>query len=340
MDNTALLEDVALRYVGQDEPGYTRLKWGRGFSYRDCHDRIIRNADERTRIESLAIPPAWTDVWICPDPKGHILATGRDSKGRKQYIYHPEWKARSSQYKFEQLVVFGRALPLIRRQTEADLRGPGLNREKVLALVVRLLERTLIRIGNTCYMQHNDSYGLTTLQDEHVDIHGRLITFEFTGKRGIEHEVNVEDKRLAAIVRACQDVPGHRLFQYYDDAGERQQIESGDVNRYLQQIADGDFTSKDFRTWGASTYMVKVLSDVPASKSEAEGHQAVVDAVKEVAELLGNTPAVCRSYYIHPAVAEAFLQGKLPALVKKQRRPRSPYALDPYESVLMALIDH
>ncbi|MBZ0292331.1 MAG: DNA topoisomerase IB [Anaerolineae bacterium] len=335
----ALIEDTPLRYIGEDEPGYSRLKWGRGFTYRDCEGETITDADERSRIEALAIPPAWTDVWICSDPNGHILATGRDSKGRKQYIYHPDWQAQSSQHKFQQLTTFGRSLPAIRQQTEADMRKHQLSREKVLAVVVRLLEKTLIRIGNTCYMQHNESYGLTTMQDEHVAIAGKRISFEFTGKSGVEHEVDLEDKRLAAIVQACQDIPGHRLFQYYDEGGNRQRIESGDVNDYLREITGGDFSAKDFRTWGATTYMVKVLSDAPSADDEKELHQIVVDAVKEVAELLGNTPAVCRNYYIHPAVMDAFEEGKLRALIEKQPRPDSSYALDQYEAALMALID-
>ncbi len=333
------LADSDLVYVSDDEAGYARLKRGRGFSYRDCDGKTIASKKELARLKALVIPPAWTDVWICADPNGHILATGRDDKGRKQYIYHPRWNELTSEQKFSQLHDFGNCLPSIRQQTEAHLRKQKLTREKVLAVVVRLLEKSLIRIGNEAYTRHNDSYGLTTLQDKHVEISGRRISFEFTGKSGKDHEIDLEDKRLAALVKACRDVPGQHLFQYYDESGQRCPVTSGDVNDYLREITGEDFTSKHFRTWGASTYMIEVLHELEPPESETQGKRVVAEAVRQAAEHLSNTPAVVRGYYIHPAVIEAFLEGRLQHVVKKQRDAGSPHELDRLERALMALMN-
>ena len=333
------LADSELIYVSDEDVGYARVKSGRGFSYRDCDGKTIHSAKELKRLKALVIPPAWTDVWICADPNGHILATGRDDKGRKQYIYHPRWNELTSEQKFSQLRDFGNCLPVIRQQTEAHLRKQKLTREKVLAVVVRLLEKSLIRIGNEAYTRHNDSYGLTTLQDEHVQITGKRITFEFRGKSGKDHEIDLEDKRLAGLVKACRDIPGQHLFQYYDTDGQPHPLGSGDVNAYLREITGENFTSKHFRTWGASTYMIEVVYPLDVPESETKGKRVIAEAVKQVAEHLGNTPAVVRGYYIHPAVIAAFLDGRLQKMVDKQSEPDSAYDLDRYERALMALIE-
>jgi DNA topoisomerase I len=330
------LADSKLIYVSDEETGYVRVKQGRGFSYRNAKGAIIRDPKELARLKALAIPPAWTDVWICPKRNGHILATGRDDNGRKQYIYHPRWNQLTSEQKFSQLKDFGSCLPTIRKQTESHLRKQKLTREKVLAVVVRLLEKSLIRIGNEAYTRHNDSYGLTTLQDEHVKITGRRISFEFRGKSGKDHEIDLEDKRLAALVKACRDVPGQHLFQYYDADGQPHPVGSGDVNAYLREITGEDFTSKHFRTWGASTYMIEVLYNTELPETETKANRVVVDAVKQAAEYLGNTPAVVRGYYIHPAVIDAFLEGRLQKVVNEQ--PDSSHDLDRFESALMKLM--
>lgn len=334
---TDFLEDSPLYYVCDDDAGYMRLKWGNGFTYRDSEGNTIQGK-ERKRIESLAIPPAWREVWICPEPNGHILATGRDSEGRKQYIYHPLWEDLRLQHRFENLAAFAECLPIIREQIDAHLRKRNLTREKVLALVVKLLETTLIRIGNTYYTQRNESYGLTTMQDEHVAITGKRIQFEFTGKSGIEHEIELEQKRLAAAVRDCRDVPGQRLFQYYESDGTPQAIESGDVNEYLREITGADFTSKEFRTWGGSVYMIEVLSALPPPETAKEKNRQVVDAVKLVADHLGNTPAVARRHYIHPAVIQAYEDETLRDILDAQKEPDSPYDLDRYEKALVELM--
>jgi DNA topoisomerase-1 len=334
-----VLEKTALRYMAADAKGYSRKRQGRGFTYLDLHRKRIQNKATRAWIESLKIPPAWEDVWISPHRNGHILATGRDSEGRKQYIYHPEWQEQSNLTKFDQLLAFGNCLPAIRERTDGDLRRHKLSREKVLAVVIRLLEKTLIRIGNTYYTQHNDSYGLTTLQDEHVAITGKRMCFEFVGKSGKTHEIDLEDKRLAGVVRACQDIPGYDLFQYYDDDGNRHAVQSGDVNDYLREITGSDFTSKHFRTWGASTRMIEILAAQPKPESEREAEKLVVEAIKSVASQLGNTTAVCRKYYVHPAIIESFLNSELQDIFDSQPQGSSPYALTQPESALMALIE-
>lgn len=337
---TDVLNKAKLKYISTDADGYRRKRWGRGFTYRDQNGKTIKDEMLRQWIESLTIPPAWEDVWISPDPQGHILATGRDSEGRKQYIYHPDWQQQTNEAKFDQLADFGKSLPTIREQTAANLRKRSLTREKVLAVIIRLLEKTLIRIGNEYYTQHNDSFGLTTLQDKHVDITGKRMTFEFMGKSGKAHEIDLTDRRLASVVRTCRDIPGYRLFQYYDADGQRHPIESGDVNDYLRAITGKDFTSKDFRTWGASAYMIETLAKLPPPETEREAEQTVVHAIKEVARKLGNTPAVCRKYYVHPAIVEAFLNHELNELVEPETDSDSPHALTASEDALMRLITH
>lgn len=309
---TDAADAAGLIYVADDEPGISRRMTAAGFVYTGPDGKAITDARTLDRIAKLVIPPAYTDVWICAKPKGHIQATGRDARGRKQYRYHPVWRSVRDQDKFARMAAFGRALPAIRRRVEADLRRKGLPREKVLAAVVRLLELTLIRVGNTEYARTNKSFGLTTLRDRHAKIEGGQLRFQFKGKSGVVHTTGLRDRRLARIVKGCQDIPGQRLFQYLDDAGERHAIESADVNAYLREISSCDFTAKDFRTWAGTLAAAKSLALQPPPASEREAKQAVTLCVKATAGLLGNTPAVCRAAYIHPEVLTAFTTHRLP----------------------------
>jgi len=273
------------------------------------------------RIATLAIPPAWTDVWICPLARGHIQATGRDAKGRKQYRYHDAWRRDRDGLKFERMIAFGRGLPRLRARVERDLARRGLPREKVIAAVVRLMELTLIRVGNEAYVKENKSFGLTTLRDRHAKLSGVGGVFEFRGKSGKVHKTGFRDRRLARIVKACQEVPGQRLFQYLDAEGGRRSVESADVNAYIRESLGGDFSAKDFRTWAGTLGAAQALCQRPKATSATEAKRNVTDCVKAVASLLGNTAAVCRGSYIHPLVLEAYEQGALP--LKPGRSPRA-----------------
>jgi DNA topoisomerase-1 len=302
---------AGLTYVNDGDPGLTRVKAAGGFGYRDADRKPVKDAATLERIRRLAIPPAWTQVWICPRASGHIQAVGRDARGRKQYRYHPDWRTARDESKYGRLVAFGRALPRLRRRIETDLKRRGLPREKVLAAVVRLLEVTLIRVGNPEYARDNQSFGLTTLRDRHASITAGGVTFEFRGKSGKTHQTGFQDRRLARVVKACQDVPGQRLFQYVDDDGARHAVESADVNAYLRAAMGEDFSAKDFRTWAGTVGAARtlVMQDPPADPAEAKA--AVNRCVKAVAGVLGNTPAVCRACYIHPAVVDAYEDGAL-----------------------------
>jgi DNA topoisomerase I len=302
--------DPGLRHASDRRPGITRHRSGRGFAYRDPDGRTIRDPETIARIRSLAVPPAWTDVWICPSPTGHLQATGRDARGRKQYRYHPRFRRRREAAKYERLIAFAAALPKIRAKVDADLARPGLNREKVVAAIVRLLELTLIRVGNDEYARLNRSFGLTTLRDRHASVRGSSVRFRFKGKSGRQHEVGLRDRRLAAIVRRCQDLPGQELFQYVGEDGEPVDIASEDVNDYLQAIAP-DATAKDFRTWAGTVLAYRALRALDPPESERQATRNVVAAIRETADLLGNTPAVCRKAYVHPVVVEAYLDGRL-----------------------------
>jgi DNA topoisomerase-1 len=302
---------AGLRYVSDDRPGIRRKKRGKGFTYLDPQGQTVRDPKVLERIAKLVIPPAWTDVWICVQANGHLQATGRDARGRKQYRYHPEWRTVRDETKFGKMIVFGDALPKIRARADEDLSRRGLPREKVLAAVVKLLETTLIRVGNREYMKQNNSFGLTTLRDRHVEIEGSRLYFEFRGKSGKEHSVEIQDRRLARVVKQCRDLPGQTLFQYLDDDGVRQSITSEDVNSYLREITGQDFTAKDFRTWGGTVLALSALLEVGACESEKEANRAVVQVVKQVSGDLGNRPAICRKYYIHPQVIDTFVSGKL-----------------------------
>jgi DNA topoisomerase-1 len=301
---------LRLRYVNDATPGIRRRRRGAGFEYVDPHGRRVRDAETLIRIRSLALPPAYRDVWICPDPDGHLQATGRDARGRKQYRYHPQWRVLRDAHKFERMFEFGRALPRIRRAVARDLKLPGIPRERVLATIVRLLDATLIRVSDEEYARENGSFGLTTMRNRHVQVSADAVRFEFRGKGGITHRVELNDPRIARVVRHCRDLPGQELFQYVDGKGERRTIGSEDVNDYLREIGSVEFTAKDFRTWHATIAALEILAARTfASALEAKRHANA--AIAEIARRLGNTPAICRKSYVHPAVIEAFLAGEL-----------------------------
>jgi DNA topoisomerase I len=302
-----------LRYVRDDIPGIHRKRNGKSFAYFDSDGKRITDEDELNRIKALAIPPAWTDVWICPYPNGHLQATGRDAKGRKQYRYHERWGRRRNRAKFDRMLAFGEALPKIRKRGKRDLALTGLPREKVLATVVRLMDTTFIRVGNSEYARDNSSYGLTTMRDRHVAISGSTIEFRFRGKSAKEHTVDIEDKRLAKIIQRSRELPGYELFQYLDEEGNTHDIGSTDVNDYLREATGEDFTAKDFRTWGGTLTALLCLRDSEAAENKTQTKHNIVQAIKAVAEQLGNTTAVCRKYYIHPAVIEAYEDGSFHA---------------------------
>lgn len=312
-----------LRYVNDAMPGIHRSRAGKGFRYVDATSARVRDVRVLKRIKALAIPPAWTQVWICPLENGHIQAIGRDQRKRKQYRYHPQWREMRDEKKYGQMLAFGHLLPAIRKQVERDLARPGLPQEKVLATLVRLLETTLIRIGNEEYARDNKSFGLTTLRDRHVEIEGTNIRFQFRGKSGIEHSVDVKDRKVARILRSAADLPGEELFQYIDEQGQRRSVESADVNQYLRQITGQEFSAKDFRTWAGTVLAVQALQTFPAFTSMAQAKRYVTEAITAVAKILGNTNSVCRKCYVHPHVIEAFVGGSLSDSIEKiSKRPR------------------
>ena len=314
-----ILLPPTLHYVDDSQPGLTRRRWRDRFIYMDPDGNRVRDSETLARIAALVIPPAYTDVWICLDPQGHLQATGRDARGRKQYRYHTQWRALRDEHKYGRMLAFAQALPRLRKQLDLHLARPGLDREKVMALVVSLLDSTLIRIGNRQYLRDNQSYGLTTLRNRHVEVKGSTIRFQFRGKRGVEHNVTLRDRRLAALVKRCMELPGQSLFQYLDEHGERHSIGSSEVNQFLQQLTGADFTAKDYRTWAGSSLALNLLSPL-AWEPETEARRQVAAIVKQVAARLGNTPAVCRRCYIHPAVLEHFELGRLAALPKARAR--------------------
>ena len=307
----ASARSAGLRYTTDCVVGIRRHRQGKRFLYIGRSGRPLTSRAQLERIRALAIPPAWEDVWICPDGRGHLQATGRDARGRKQYRYHPKWREVRDETKYERLIGFAKALAVIRRRTRADLRRTGLPREKVLALIVQLLEKTLIRVGNDEYAKQNRSFGLTTLRDAHVNVNRGKVHFTFRGKSGVEHEVELDDPRLARIVKACRDIPGYDLFQYYDDSGVRQTVGSGDVNEYLKEITGEDYTSKDFRTWAGTVLAAQRLRGFAPSRSASEAKRNIVAAIEEVSKRLGNTKAVCRKSYVHPDVLDAYSDGSL-----------------------------
>ncbi len=302
---------AGLRHVCDERtPGIRRLGPPGRFRYVRADGRKVTNPADLARIKSLVIPPAWTNVWICTDPLGHLQATGRDARGRKQYRYHPRFRQMRDEVKYSRLPAFAQALRRIRRRTAADVRRPGLTRRKVLAAAVQLLEKTLIRIGNEEYARANGSVGLTTMRDRHAKIRGAEVRFEFRGKSGVPHAVELHDARLARIVKACRDLPGYELFQYVDDDGRRQTICSDDVNAYLREISGEDFTAKDFRTWAGTVLAAQALARLQRFKTQREAKRNVLKAIECVAGRLGNTKAVCRKAYIHPAIFAAYMDGR------------------------------
>ena len=325
---------VGLRYVSDDTPGLRREKAGAGFNYFNSAGRRIRDARVLGRIKSLVIPPAWTKVWICPLPDGHLQATGRDQRGRKQYRYHPRWREVRDDTKYERMVAFAQALPRIRQRTQRDFRRPDLSRLQVLATVVRLLETSLIRVGNEEYAKANHSFGLTTMRDRHVIVRGSRIRFQFRGKSGKYHEVDIQNRRLARAVKDCQDIPGQELFQYYDEKGHRQKVDSSDVNDYLRQMTGQEFTAKDFRTWAGTVLAALALYELGKFDSQAAARRNVTQAVESVARRLGNTPAICRKCYIHPAILQAYLAGSTVEL----GRNRASRGLRPEEAAVLAFL--
>ncbi|HEY4542524.1 MAG TPA: DNA topoisomerase IB [Noviherbaspirillum sp.] len=331
-----------LRYVTDTRPGITREANGPGFRYRDADSKPIEDEATLARIKALAIPPAWVDVWICPHPNGHIQATGRDARGRKQYRYHARWRAVRDEAKYERMLGFARALPAIRARVAQDLKRPGLPREKVLATIVELLEATMMRIGNEEYARQNKSFGLTTLRDRHVRIDGSEVQFRFRGKSGVMHSVTVTDRRLARIIRGTRDLPGQELFQYLDDGGEMRSVDSADVNDYLREISGEDYTAKDFRTWSGTVLAALALQEYEKVDSDAQAKKNVVRAIESVAEKLGNTPSVCRKCYVHPGVIESYLDGTmLHALHERAREELGEelHALQPEEAAVLVLLE-
>ena len=324
-DPRAVARDAGLRYTTDTRPGITRRRSGKGFTYRDADGATVRDPEVIGRIRAMAIPPAWTDVWICPWPTGHLQASGRDARGRKQYRYHAAWHRRRGTDKFDRMLDFAEALPKIRRRCDADLATRGLSRDKVLAAVVRLLELTLIRVGNDEYARLNRSFGLTTLRDRHARIEGSAVRFRFRGKSGRQHEVGLRDRRLAGVVRRCQELPGQELFQFVDEAGEVRDIASDDVNDYIRAAAGGDFTAKDFRTWAGTVLAYRTLRALQPGSGGRAAQKNVVEAIRQTADQLGNTPAVARGSYVHPAVLEAYLAGSIRgALVEAAEEQETP----------------
>lgn len=309
--------EAGLRYVSDKRPGISRRREGRAFKYVDAHGKVVRDEQTLRRIKSLVIPPAWENVWICPSANGHLQATGYDVRGRKQYRYHPDWRKVRDETKYDRMSAFGKALPGIRRRVAHDLALPGLPREKVLATIVRLLETTLIRIGNDEYARDNHSYGLTTMRNKHAKVRADKISFSFRGKSGKQHVIDVRDRKLASIVKRCRDLPGYELFGYLDETGKAVDVTSGDVNDYLHEIAGSDFTAKDFRTWAGTVLAARALQEFEKFDSEAEAKRNVLHAIESVAQMLGNTPAICRKCYVHPIVLDTYLDG---SLVKRLKR--------------------
>jgi DNA topoisomerase-1 len=340
-DPPAAARAAGLRYVHDDRPGIRREPGEDGFRYLAVDGTAIDDEATIERIRSLVIPPAWTDVWICPQANGHLQATGRDARGRKQYRYHPKWRAVRDEVKYERMIKFGKALPRIRKEVERALALPGLPREKVVATIVYLLEATMMRIGNDQYAKENKSYGLTPLRNRHVRIDGSEVDFHFRGKSGVMHDVKVHDRKLARIIARIRDLPGQELFQYVDDDGERHSVGSSDVNDWLRAVTGEDYTAKDFRTWSGTVLAALALREFERFDSDAQAKKNVVRAIEAVAEKLGNTPSVCRKCYVHPAVLDSYLDGTLvEGLLARAEHALAEdlHDLPPEEAAVLALL--
>ncbi|TMC45138.1 MAG: DNA topoisomerase IB [Chloroflexi bacterium] len=337
-DGVAAAQLAGLRYTSDDRPGIRRKRKGRGFVYVDSDGVPIDDDAELQRIRRLAIPPAWTEVWISSSPTGHIQATGRDARGRKQYRYHERWREVRDEAKYSRLSDFARALPRVRARVDADLARPGIPRERVLATAVRILEETFMRVGNVEYARANGSFGLTTLRSRHVDVDGSRIVFHFRGKSGKDHEVDVRDRRLARVVARLEQLPGQELFKYRDDDGELRPIGSEDVNAYLREISGEDMTAKDFRTWAGTVLAARALAERGPARNERVTRKRIVQAIDVVAARLGNTRAICRKCYVHPLVLEAHTRGSLPAALRRPDKARKGQALSTHEAAVAALL--
>jgi DNA topoisomerase-1 len=330
---------AGLRYVTDAQPGIHRRHRGKGFQYTDAEGKAIRDKETLGRIKSLVIPPAWSNVWICQNPKGHLQVTGRDVRGRKQSRYHPRWREVRDQTKYERMTIFGAILPTIRERVEQDLSLPGMPRPKVLATIVRLMEATLIRVGNEEYARENHSYGLTTMRNKHVEVEGSTISFKFQGKSRVQHAVDIRDRRIAKIIQRCQDLPGYELFQYVDKEGDHHTIDSADVNDYLREMTGQDFTAKDFRTWAGTVLACTVLQEFEAFESQTQAKKNVVQAIKDVAARLGNTPTVCKKSYVHPVVLDTYFSGAMIKTVKQRvEKEAAPHDLREEEVALLQLL--
>ena len=333
--------EAGLRYVNDTKPGWGRIRKGKQFVYVNEKGREIRTAAVLGRIRHLAIPPAWEDVWICPVENGHLQATGRDVRGRKQYRYHEDWRKTRDETKYQNMVAFGKALPRLRRKVNRDLNHKGLPREKVLATVVRLLETTLIRVGNDEYARDNKSYGLTTMRNRHVKVRGGTVSFTFRGKSGKDHHIDLENRKLAGIVRRCRDLPGQELFGYVDEEGKAVDVSSGDVNAYLREVTGAKFTAKDFRTWAGTVLAAKALQEFEKFSSGAEAKRNMLNAIEAVASMLGNTPAICRKSYIHPVILDTYLEGSLVEQLRKtveRKLTKDIQRLRPDEAAVLMLL--
>jgi DNA topoisomerase-1 len=334
-------EQAGLRYVSEGEPGIRRRRSGKGFSYLSPRGSTVKDEPTLRRIRGLAIPPAWTDVWICADCIGHVQATGRDAKARKQYRYHPEFREFRESAKFEHIMEFARLLPRIREKISEHMSLRGLPREKVLAATVHLLDATLIRVGNDDYARLNKSYGITTLRDQHVSVNGSELRFRFTGKSGKIWRLKLKDRRIAKIVKACQDLPGQELLQYIDENGEQRDVTSGDVNAYLREITGQEITAKDFRTWAGTVLAALALQEFETFDSGAKAKKNVHAAIERVASRLGNTPTICRKCYVHPEVVDAYLSGSLMLEIKEEVEAELRGGLSrlrPEEAAVLALL--
>ncbi len=330
---------VKVHYLKTMCPGISRRKTGKSFTYYDAAGKKIENAEELGRIKALVIPPAWKDVWISPYPNSHLQATGIDARGRKQYRYHPEWSKRQSETKFSKLTSFAKMLPVLRSEMEMHLRQKGIHKDKIIALVIDLMSKSYIRIGNATYARENGSYGLTTLRNKHVDIHGDTIRFVFVGKEGVHQDIELHDKRLARIVKSCRDIPGQALFQYFDHEGNRHSIESGDVNQFIHEVCGSGFSAKDFRTWAGTFHAFKLLSQMPVPQTENQFKHVVAEVAKSVSKVLGNTSTVCRKYYIHPVLFDTFKTGDLSEFYKTHTADNQPDDETVEEMLLIDFLD-
>jgi DNA topoisomerase-1 len=330
--------EAGLRYSSDERPGITRKKRGTAFVFLDAKGEAVRDKEVLGRIKRLAIPPAWTQVWICPDADGHLQATGYDARRRKQYRYHPYWRQVRDENKFGRMMEFGRKLPALRQRLAEHMRQPGLPKEKVLATVVKLLEATLIRVGNDEYAKANRSFGLTTMRDHHARVKGARITFQFRGKSGKDHKIHVEDAELAKIVKKCQELPDQEIFAYLDADGNWHDVKSQDVNAYLREAMGEGFTAKDFRTWSGTVLAAIALRELTGFTTKKEAKANIVKAIESVSKMLGNTPTICRKCYVHPQVLESYLEGSTISSIRQRTAEKASHALRPEEKAVMSLL--